>query len=388
MSSLKVFVASSERCHDLAEALQLRFAGETARLSIIPWMADTKKNNASLLETLRQHADECDLAVIFLTRDFDSRSRLDKEPAVLPSPNCSFELGLFMGALGDPTRCLIFSTLRDRFADLRGQILPTFIEPDTEDEWRAGAWRKPIIDAAEEAIRDCIKKGARSAYRVAAISVEDLFHNEGNRKYVPRDTSVLIRAAQPAEQNVKYARIVLDNFRFAVAYHYLFDLDTANFNEIGVMLRSLVLAGLPGDATRLENADDDELRAIMSLHAGYMPDVIDKWRELYIHFVPHEAYDEFCIHNCMGTRGNRLGYLKWAPDRFVVMPSDRIAQRVKYYGGFADLNQHRVSIFSEGQLKGERDALEAAILEKFPKVLYGQIAHACFGLGEMSISPS
>jgi len=98
MNPLKVFVASSTEGEPVAKELRSLLQAELRAAAVVDLWRDKFAYSETAIESLEKVAQEADFAVLLMTGDDITLSR-DKE-SVAPRDNLTFELGLFIGALG------------------------------------------------------------------------------------------------------------------------------------------------------------------------------------------------------------------------------------------------------------------------------------------------
>lgn len=145
----KVFICSSTEGEDVAAALQSNLES-AAHVKV--WSHGAFTPTQTILQTLLEAAESYDFAVLVFTAD-DERTRRDVTSRV-PRDNLLFELGLFMGSLGQQRTFVVYDetgapTLP---SDLGGVVFTTFRSSHDHSELRTR------LNTAAGVIRNEIKR--------------------------------------------------------------------------------------------------------------------------------------------------------------------------------------------------------------------------------------
>ena len=367
----KVFVASSTRAIPLVDALE-RSLNRVA--DVVPWNTEKAvRNNKQILSELKGHANTCEFAVVLFTDDDTLIVPLKKgkrEEVKVPRPNCVFEFGLFVGGFEDTDQCLFLSSVNSRQhpSDLAGQKYEPLSDV-TDAKLRDRRACDKIVKRAAAAIRGRIANSVKRRVPVRGISIEELLKMEQDQKVFrsaggPQPLrQVLVRAAQPAESQPQFARVVWQNLQSGIDYYYLFDAQENNCAEIARMLQTLVVAPFlrtgTDSAARRERFIDGNIGAVKKRLSTLK-------RSLFIEFVPDTAFEELCIHNPR-RQDEARGYLKWAPDRYLEIPEGGTEPKAKYYARFMQHDESTIFNQQDPLVKKVRTKLEKEITKHFSK---------------------
>lgn len=321
MEKPSVFIASSGRAKELGTALRDKLIlGRHATANA--WHIDTFHADGNTLRTLLTAAEKYDYAVVFLTKD-DISSKGDTAKALdVPRDNCLFELGLFIAALGiKPRRCFFATSLSEDSlpSDLKGETYCKIVEPaNLADPDQCAA----SIDEAYIAIEKVVKRHGCYTNRPKIpifpsselLSLEDVHAGQN----VTSDSTVIIRSSHPLERSATAASRVVENLKYGVCYHYYFDIEPARFVFIAGMLQSLTTVGTADPKTWDQQNVNDRVQVVTDpANRTVIEASLKRLAEnLKIHFVPHEACEEFCIHD---ATSQPKGYLKWDDKNFLFL---------------------------------------------------------------------
>ena len=379
-----LFIASSSLAKRLAEALakELNDSGEVRAEA---WVGEEAfANNRQILATLIDHSRKKDFAVVILTGD--NQLALDGGAQVgVPRANCVFELGLFIGAFGQPERCFLLSSLPnqvllDQLIDVGGQVYEGLELPQNLSS--EGLCRMIAKEKATAVLRMVREHGCYyHRPRCSALTTAELLAVESNPALIRKGCAIMIKERDLPETRLRFAAVVRGNMRRPVNYLYLFGPEFENYPRIAMLMRSLVLAGLvPEDLyDDYDELSEDDRKAWLEGKSAAARDEIRKVTpHLFVELTEAVGFDEFCIH--MADRRSPRGYLKIENDRYVGIPSRSAKERYEYDPYLARIHWPTETIFNPDRVSPEiLRGIRHQIADKFPASLQEPMLEACFG---------
>lgn len=382
----QVFIASSGAAKNLANHLQgaLLENGIDAK----KWSEDTFHVGGNTLKELLTAAKECDFAAVILTKDDTVvQVRADKSQLLnAPRDNCIFELGLFMGALGtDPERCFMVSSVQEEAlpSDLKGYTYLPFQQPNNLNDWDQC---KRAIQPVSFKLVDRIKtKGKFYRPAVPFMSVEELIEKESAEGYLSRDSEVIVHAEKPHETKYHYAKIILNNMKRGIKYHYFFGHEPKGAIEIINLIQAMSVVDLK-IGEQWDRIDDGDRKRILKDHENLKKIKVNletmKTR-LRIHVLPYKVSEAFCIHNAGLDQIPEKCYLRWDDSNFLEV-ADRNTARIKYDASMV-FHHKQNSFFGKTKFLNieeinRRLHLRVLIRQKFPLPLSTYVEGICFGV--------
>lgn len=385
----KVFIASSGAAKNLAQAL----TGLLAENDIEgrPWFVDTFHVGENTLNALLKATQQSDFAAVILTQDDTVVQNKDDRGLLLDAPrdNCIFELGLFMGALRDDqdkgSRCFMVSSVQEKAlpSDLKGYTYVPFQPP--KDLKNYGQCEDAMRDVVTKLVKPIKTKGKFYRPVVPFMSVEELIQKESAEGYLSRDSEVIVHAEKPHETKYHYAKIILNNMKRGIKYHYFFGTEAKGAIEIINLIQAMSVVDLK-IGEKWDRIDDNERKKILK-----DPEDQKKIREnldimktrLRIHVLPYKVSEAFCIHNAGLDQIPEKCYLRWDEANFLEV-ADRSKAKIKYDASM--VFHHRQNSFF-GKTKfldideiNRRLHLRPLIKQKFPPPLSTHVEGICFGI--------
>jgi hypothetical protein len=372
MEMPSVFIASSGRAKELGTALRNKLVkGGCANADT--WHIDTFHADGNTLRTLLKAAEQHDYAVVFLTKDdvgYKGTPAINEKPLNVPRDNCLFELGLFIAALGiKPRRCFFATSLSEESlpSDLRGETYCKILEPDDLSDTEKCA---ASVNGAYIEIETLVKRHGCYTERPTIpitrsselLSLEDV-HAKVN---ITNDSTVIIRSSHPLERNAAAALRVIENLKYGVCYRYFFDTQASKFVFIAAMLQSLAAVGTTDPKTWDGFNSVERARWVTdATRRTAIKEALERLAaNVKIHFVPHEACEEFCIHDATNTP---KGYLKWNDTSFLFLKREQTRSKSNVYERYEHTSDRvfgsTVHVNLDDLLRG---GLDQGIQLKFP----------------------
>lgn len=375
VNKTKVFIGSSGEAKGLADILDKKLKSTR---DIEPRFWKDRQFfpfGEHFLASLIRQGKECDLAIIFLTRD---DLRIHRERAVYAaSGNPVFEHGLFVGSLDhDSKRCIVVSDLEDHEIQSDfGSVSRVRIQIEKKDTTTSGddlndteVCKKIMTEnAIQEIISHIRDMNACPHPSIEVISRQELIRREqptmdGDLIEEPAMVAVMVNCKEvPLETNdAGVAANVMANLRRDLKYSYFWENTKINWKHAVNMVVRIARNGNEGEASNL---------AIMKDH-------------LNIHFRVNLGF-QFCVHNaCHPGMGLRC-YLRHLGDTFIAWPDERTPDIMTEFELICDTcaNNSGQGIFHS--LAGAplaqdiRAFIWSEMNKRFPDV--GELEKICFG---------
>jgi hypothetical protein len=391
----RVFIVSSNKTRSYAQVFQreLRNSFLENPIDVIGWWEPNKvfQNGDSTLDGLLQESKNCDFAVVFLSPDCTQErnsSNNNDTNLKIPSGNCVFELGIFLGAL-EPSRCFVLSSVdsecfRDFLSDFRGI---NYYKVASE-ELKNGCKQKVLN------IKQRIEElGHRTQYEpIRLITIEHLKNLEKRKLEsgnLMRHQDVIVNSHVPLEKDIKFAQRVYENItENQNKYIYFFSLTNYQPRQIAEIVQSLA-------AVHLSIDNPQEAKESLLTERQKTEDNLRKIQEsVEIYLLNENQPIEFCIHNAT-QEDHAICYLR--------CPSDGEIKFVEWFHGHkarnlatqlyklkkkkkneADFNfvfkaTKDIDIYSN--TKREKNlfkAIQSECLKLFPRELHPLVKEVCF----------
>jgi predicted nucleotide-binding protein len=332
MEKSRIFIASSEKVHDLAGMIRDEIYN-AEYCSADTWKDALQSAGAqSKIEALEQWVKLYDYAVIIFTK---ADALINGSGQDLKSrDDCVFEAGLFMATLGRQ-RCTLISFVEksDLPSDLGGIVSLEYTEPEDLTNYEKC---RHVVQAAAGAIKAWVQRtnAARSAAnrpltRDAILKRERMVNVGG----VLREDQVVVASVQPPELEYAVARQVRMNMDNNIRYVYFFQGNQDAADKIPQLLQLILLADF------LKEKDAGSFKTRTDLVTSHRDEIIELVKDaciydkLNIFFLRDRVYPEYCLHNAASDKAARL-YFKRADDYYIEWASGEEAytfwRAVKY----------------------------------------------------------
>lgn len=294
----RIFIVSSNQTKSYAENFQREMMNvfSADKINVIGWWEPNKvfQNGDSTLDGLLQESKICDFVVVFLSPDYrQERNSFNHNNTSLkiPSGNCVFELGIFLGAL-EPNRCFVLSSVdsehfRDFLSDFRGI---TYYKVSSQ-ELQSGC-RQKVLN-----IKESIENlGHRTQYEPIPLITRDHLKNLEKRQTengnLMKYQDVIVNSHLPLEIDINFAQRVYTNItKNQNKYLYFFSITNFQSKQIAEIVQSLA-------AVHLNLDDPQEIKNNLLTEKQKTEDNLRNIQEsVEIYFHRENQPIEFCIHN-------------------------------------------------------------------------------------------
>jgi predicted nucleotide-binding protein len=416
MAKPRVFIASSGTSYELVDWLNSKLIQDDASVPVA-WKVGFKPGDTTI-QTLINHADQCDLAVIFLTGDdetkkpypFSAKTGLISNFA--PRDNCVFEAGLFAGGLATPNRCMFVSSVSNDAlpSDLAGVTIISMPEPGL-GETLDSKWCEGHLGKVLDTIRQQIKaEGVRSNRALMPVlTPERLTELESE---LQAGESVVISSREPLEIDLGFASRVMARLQGQVRYRYFFTAGKGNAFRWIRLIQSLTLAGVArAHSEKFKTSDSGEIKELLD-RAEYLASaknaigIMRSYLRIHLLAQDQEVPLRLCVHNAQSSL-NAACYFRYTSssqkgtdlDYFVLWSKSASArslvnellglneQTIEDWGDEIFRPSRLFNLYSKNRKSfgaRMRDEIVRDIHEYFPDSLTGTLATACLGVEEVT----
>ena len=313
----RIFIASSGKAKPLAKPLSIYLREELPDADIRDWWEQpTFTTSKATLDNLLVHAQECDFAIVLLTKDdFLEKDRQSAQTArgnssneigsdgYAPRDNTIFELGMFMGALGGD-RCFMLCSLDENSSllpsDLKGIKYYKITPPADLLKAKSEDCRKCIIVAASWIVNTINQVSTLARGELAFITRAELAELEvsrelnGNLLLEQGAVAVVVNSVEPVEgRDRRLAKAVISNIREGARYEYFYGDFNNNILHTANLLQRLATAELE------EKLPANQWPQFMKTHWADIWPILGLMQEnLSIHFRRRPPL-QFCVHNAL-----------------------------------------------------------------------------------------
>ena len=256
------------------------------------------------LEGLVKQAENCDFAVMLLTKDDFTEKKGQKLD--LPRDNTIFELGLFMGELGRERCFMVCGAEKDALpSDVAGY---TYIPIKLDDVTTDAGYRQAVLNGPGPRVRDAIQDCDCAEHRgLPLITKQRLSEFERPLKEKGKliaSTAVVVNSVEPVEQNdLQFCLTILKNLKFGVQYEYYFGKFEDNRGPAALLVLNIATA-----EWQIQGASIKDNLPALKRNLEVMQ------RNLSIHFRRRPPL-QFCIHNAQSEEYATC-YLRCQRDEF------------------------------------------------------------------------
>jgi hypothetical protein len=389
----KLFIASSSEARILAEALDNYVTDHRDPVETFLWcQPSTISTGHSTLDALLKHSGQCDFVAAILTTDDLVTMRTNEYQK--PRDNVIFELGLFMGALGqDPGRCFMVCAVEANAlpSDLRGIVYVPIDQPDLTDR---EACEKAIAPAGSRILAAIQKRAFYERPRLAVFPSSALGEKErslekkGDLLIRPDEIAVVVNSVEPVEEtDTQFAGNVMENLRAGARYEYFWGNFEDNHYKTANFIQALSLAGIS------DKLQEDPILAMKAKLMEVRSNLFCMQKRLSIHFRKRPPL-QFCVHNARSEHAaacylrHDSGFVRWADGRAAKEIAKELtdscktkAQGESIFHSTVDFRLTKVNGVdgNDPKLKLRRRALMELIQERFPAELHGELEGICFG---------
>lgn len=414
-NEVQIFVASCGKAKELAKILRSRLEMRKVGKVVLWFEKSTFQPGSSTLEGLIGQCKEADFAVILLTEDdllIKNPDLPSKHETRIARDNCIYEAGLFTGGLGlDPKRCFLVSLLGDDKAMPTDLLGITVINVDREEGKDVNAdWFEDNCDKVVSTIEDAVKTlgPLLQRLRLTALSPKQLLEREqprtpGSRGHLEGGDSVVVNSSEPIEEDLGFAKVVMQNIQADVKYRYFFNKGTSEWAQRFVaLIRNLVVAGVwlnNAEWRNRSNIPKDQFKQCLTEGEREAMAALEEMKLwLHIYLLPeHRLPLQCCVHNAQSDTNARC-YLRYKPNHqvdFFLEWSDGLnAQRIandllalipptaKREGSgtiFRSTTMYNLDAEGNQQAKELREQVQILINKMFPASICERVRSACFG---------
>lgn len=321
-----IFIGSSGKAIPIAKKLTEYLRQEFGTTADIREWYDPAQfaPSQTTLEGLMKQAEECDFAVMLLTKDDFAEKKGEKLD--LPRDNTIFELGLFMGELGRERCFMVCGAEQDALpSDVAGY---TYIPIKLDNVATDAGYRQAVLNGPGPRVRDAIQEGDCAEHRGLPLitrsrlaEFERLTREKG--RLIP-STSVIVNSVEPVEQNdLQFCLTVLRNLKLGIQYEYYFGSFDDNRGPAAMLVLNIATAEWQLKDAPFDTLLNDNLSAVKR-------NLQTMQKGLSIHFRRRPPM-QFCIHNAQSEefaacylrcQGDQYG------DRFAIWARKRGAKDI------------------------------------------------------------
>ena len=291
-----IFIGCSSKAIPLAKVLASYLRKELKDSDIKPnvreWYdRDVFTPGRNTLVTLTDQMNDCDFAVLLLTRDDFADKKGEKLD--LPRDNTIFELGLFTGELG-LDRCFMVCGAQESAlpSDLKGYTRLD-ISPDLNFS-NDSELKECVQDVGPAIVSGIKRKKCYEHPKLPLVTREELSELEkskddgGQLLLVRSAPAVVVNSVEPVEQeSLEFCVTVLNNLRAGAQYEYYY----GDFNKNIAPTAKLVLNIATAELTMTRTPVKDNLDKVKE-------NLEIMQSNLSIHFRKRPPL-QFCIHNAL-----------------------------------------------------------------------------------------